>query len=131
MVRNDAVRGNIILRWSANGSPEIVNYAQLLVWAKECVRDFTNRGINPAPKFFGQMEKGNEQYVKTWLKTSRFPFRIVNESISASGIKQAVHPPIVPTSISGWRVCLKCGRLNLVDAVFCSYCGQSMPKDIN
>jgi hypothetical protein len=129
MSRRDTVRGCIIIKWQAAGSEALVEYEKVLAWAKECCNDFSRRGLNPAPEFIDKLKRGNEKYVKTWLKGCRFPFRIVDEFISTIN-KQQVLPAstIVATPTSSLRVCLKCGRINLMDAIFCSYCGQTMPR---
>ncbi len=129
MTRINTLRGCIIMKWKASGSSALVQYEKVLEWAKDCDSDLKSQNLNPAPVFRKHLEDEDEQYVKTFLKGCRFPFRIVNDNISIIEKQQVVHSPIVSTSSSAWRVCLKCGRLNLVDAVFCSYCGQAMPRD--
>ena len=129
MNRKDSLRGCVIAKWKASGSHVSVQYKQVLAWARECDHSLDTQGLNPAKEFRKQLEGENEQYAKAWLRGCRFPFRIVEDDLSPVSIQQTVRPSKALTSNSGWRACLKCGRLNFVDAVYCSYCGQLMPRD--
>jgi hypothetical protein len=128
MPRKDTLRGCIVMKWKASGSSAMVPYDQVLEWAKDCDHDFRRRGLNPAPVFRNYLESGDER-LKTYVKGERFQFRIVDEPMSIGGIRQSAPPLGTPiASDTARRACLKCGRLNLVDAVYCSYCRQPMPR---
>lgn len=129
MNRKDSLRGCVIAKWKASGSHASEQYGQVLVWAKECDHSLGMQGLNPAKEFRKRLESEDEQYVKAFLRGCRFPFRIVDDSIGPVGIQQTVRSNKELMSNAGWRACLKCGRLNFVDAVYCSYCGQAMPRD--
>jgi hypothetical protein len=128
MSRKDTLRGCILMKWKASGSNESVQYAQVLQWAKDCDYDFRRRGLNPAPVFRKYLESGDER-LKTYLKGERFPCRIVDDSIRLGSVQKMPPPPRISSAGDiARRACLKCGRLNLVDAVYCSYCRQTMPR---
>ena len=130
MSRKDTLRGCIMMKWKASGSNESVQYNQVLQWAKDCDHDFRKRGLNPAPVFRTYLESGDER-LKTYLKGERPPFRIVDDSTSLVGIqKSSTLSRILPNIDGARRACLKCGRLNLVDAIYCSYCRQPMPRGV-
>jgi hypothetical protein len=128
MPRKNTLRGCIIMKWKASGSHETVQYDQVLQWAKDCDSDFKKRGLEPASIFRKYVKSDDERSMKTYLKGERFPFRIVDGYISGGRVLELA-PPRMSTSIdNARRACLKCGRLNLVDAVYCSYCRQLMPR---
>jgi hypothetical protein len=131
MSRKNALRGCIIMKWKTSGSNEFVQYDQVLQWAKDCDHDFRKRGLNPAPAFRNYLESGGER-LKTYLRGERFPFHIVDDSNSPGSIqKYSTSSRVLSTGDSARRACLQCGRLNLLDAIYCSYCRQAMPRGPN
>lgn len=128
MARKDSLRGCIVMKWIASGGDPIVAYDQVLQWAQDCDHEFRGRGLNPAPVFRSYLENRDAR-VKTYLRGERFEFRILDESARMEHIRQSLSPPQTPSiSDTARRACLKCGLLNLVDAVYCSYCRQRMPR---
>ena len=47
----NSLRGSIIVKWEDDGSPELVQYDQVLRCATESDSHFRSRGLNPARAF--------------------------------------------------------------------------------
>lgn len=130
MVRRNSLRGCMILKWRGAGSPESVRYSQVQQWATDCDDDLRKRGVNPATVFRGHLEKRDDDKARQYLRGERFPFTIIDDLSVTINNRQPFPSKSGPKASDGWRACLKCGRLNLVDAIYCSYCAQPMPHDI-
>jgi len=130
MQRKNSLRGCVMSKWRASGGDATVQYEEVLAWARDCDHDLSRQGFNPAPEFRSHLERGDEQYLRTYLRGCRFPFRMVDDSIGSASVQQMVRSTkTLASNGPWWRACLKCGRLNLLDAVYCSYCGKDMPRD--
>lgn len=131
MARQNTLRGCIIRKWQNSGGSRLVEYVKVLAWAEACDKDLEKRGIEPAPKFrVTRKDKNgsNEQYQRTWLGGCRFPFRIICNPGSIKTTSDTPEIKEIPLAVNAYRACLKCGRLSFCDAIYCSYCGQHMPR---
>jgi len=131
MANRNSLRGGIIARWIESGSPAEVPYTDLLQWASECDEALRERALDPAPRFREFLQNGDHDALKNYLKGQRFQFGILDETGGRASPQTGRRLPETPTviGIESLRVCLRCGRLNFVDGVFCSYCGGGMPRE--
>jgi hypothetical protein len=72
----NSLRGSIIVKWEDDGSPELVQYDQVLRWATESDSHFRSRGLNPARAFRKHLYNQDSE-LKPYLLRMHFPFRIV------------------------------------------------------
>ncbi len=64
-------RGSVIRRWEKKGRPEWDYEAT----RKACLRInrwMADRGLNPAPKFRKNIDRGDDRYIRTWIVGCHF-----------------------------------------------------------
>jgi len=69
--RRNSIRGTVIRAWIEAGKPDwdLDKTLEICISADE---KFSERGINPAPKFRDAVQRNDRHYLRQWAGTSRF-----------------------------------------------------------